>query len=256
MYQVLEQIQKIGIVPVVVLDDAKDAMPLAQALCNGGIACAEVTFRTAAAQESIRIMTEAFPNMLVGAGTVLTIEQVDRAVEAGAKCCLFQPDEVNFQYFSMNQENGSWIYADEDANYCQVINYNAEAFVPLCACPSKVDNIKPVAELEGTPIDQVFIGSCTNGRLEDLAIAAKILKGKTIKCKLIITPASRDIYLEAIKVGYIDILSEAGAMITHPSCGLCCGRAGGIRADGEVVRATHNQNFRGKIGRASGRERV
>lgn len=110
---------------------------------------------------------------------------------------------------------------------------------------SQVDNIHPVSELVGTDIDQVFIGSCTNGRLEDLAVAAKILEGKTVACRTIITPASRKIYIEAIKAGYMETLAKAGAIITQPGCGLCCGRAGGILCDGEKVLATNNRNFLG-----------
>ena len=118
------------------------------------------------------------------------------------------------------------------------------------ACPSQVDKIKDVSELEGTEIDQVFIGSCTNGRLEDLRAAAEVLKGKKVAdyVKLIITPASRKIYRQAIAEGIMDTLAEAGAMITHPGCGLCCGRAGGILTDGERVVATNNRNFLGRMG--------
>lgn len=118
------------------------------------------------------------------------------------------------------------------------------------ACPSNVDNVKPVAELAGKEIDQVFIGSCTNGRLEDLMAAAEILKGKKVApfVKLIVTPASRKIYTEAMENGTMDILVKAGAIITHPSCGLCCGRTGGILTDGETVVATNNRNFLGRMG--------
>ncbi len=105
-----------------------------------------------------------------------------------------------------------------------------------------------MSELVGTDIDQVFIGSCTNGRLEDLAVAAKILEGKTVACRTIITPASRKIYIEAIKAGYMETLAKAGAIITQPGCGLCCGRAGGILCDGEKVLATNNRNFLGRMG--------
>ena len=110
--------------------------------------------------------------------------------------------------------------------------------------------IKNVSELEGTEIDQVFIGSCTNGRLEDLRAAAEVLKGKKVAdyVKLIVTPASRKIYRQAIAEGIMDTLAEAGAMITHPGCGLCCGRAGGILTDGERVVATNNRNFLGRMG--------
>mgnify|MGYP000960326688 CR=1 FL=1 len=172
------------------------------------------------------------------------------AIEAGAKCCLFRPDEKTCEYSEVNLEDVDWLYGDEDASYCRVMTYQAEELVPVCACPSQVDNIHPVSELVGTEIDQVFIGSCTNGRLEDLRAAAEVLKGKKVAdyVKLIVTPASRKIYRQAIAEGIMDTLAEAGAMITHPGCGLCCGRAGGILTDGERVVATNNRNFLGRMG--------
>ena len=106
----------------------------------------------------------------------------------------------------------------------RTITYKAEDFVPVMALPSQVDKIRNVSEVEGTEIDQVFIGSCTNGRLEDLQAAAEVLKGKKVAD------------------------SEAGAIITHPGCGLCCGRTGGILSDGERVVATNNRNFLGRMG--------
>ena len=147
-------------------------------------------------------------------------------------------------------EDVDWLYADEDASYCQVMEYRAEELTAVLACPSQVDNIHDVSEMAGTKLDQVFIGSCTNGRLEDLAVAAKILKGKKVApfVKLIVTPASRSISQEAVKEGYIRILAEAGAIVTHPGCGLCCGRACGILTDGERVLATNNRNFLGRMG--------
>ena len=170
------------------------------------------------------------------------------AIEAGAKACLFRPDEKTCEYSKVSMEDVDWLYGDDDASYCKVMTYQAEDLVPVCACPSQVDNIHPVSEVEGTELDQVFIGSCTNGRLEDLAVAARILEGKTVACKLIITPASRQIYLDAIKAGYMKTLAAAGAIITQPGCGLCCGRAGGILTDGEKVLATNNRNFLGRMG--------
>ena len=142
------------------------------------------------------------------------------------------------------------LVGDEDAKYLKTVTYRAEDFVPVMACPSQVDKIRDVSTLEGTEIDQVFIGSCTNGRLEDLAAAAEVLKGKKVAdyVKLIVTPASRKIYRQAIELGILDTLAEAGAMITHPGCGLCCGRAGGILTDGERVVATNNRNFLGRMG--------
>lgn len=173
------------------------------------------------------------------------------AIEAGAKCALFTPDEKTAAYCEMElTEKETSLVGDEDAHYIRVLNYRAEDFVPVMACPSQVDKIKPVQELAGTPIDQVFIGSCTNGRLEDLERAAEVLKGKKIApfVKLIVTPASRKIYNEAAANGTLSILAEAGAMITHPGCGLCCGRTGGILTDGERVVATNNRNFLGRMG--------
>ena len=173
------------------------------------------------------------------------------AIEAGAKCALFTPDEKTAEYceIELNDYQKSLV-GDGDAAYLKTMTYRGEDFVPVMACPSQVDKIRDVSTLEGTEIDQVFIGSCTNGRLEDLAAAAEVLKGKKVAdyVKLIVTPASRKIYRQAIELGILDTLAEAGAMITHPGCGLCCGRAGGILTDGERVVATNNRNFLGRMG--------
>ena len=173
------------------------------------------------------------------------------AIEAGAKCALFTPDEKTAEYceIELNDFQKSLV-GDGDAAYLKTMTYRGEDFVPVTACPSQVDKIRDVSTLEGTEIDQVFIGSCTNGRLEDLAAAAEVLKGKKVAdyVKLIVTPASRKIYRQAIELGILDTLAEAGAMITHPGCGLCCGRAGGILTDGERVVATNNRNFLGRMG--------
>ena len=171
------------------------------------------------------------------------------AIEAGAKCALFTPDEKTAEYCEteLNDFQKSLV-GDEDATYLKTVTYRAEDLVPVMACPSQVDKIRDVSTLEGTEIDQVFIGSCTNGRLEDLARAAKILEGKTVACRTIVTPASRKIYIEAVKAGYMETLAKAGAIITQPGCGLCCGRSGGILCDGEKVLATNNRNFLGRMG--------
>ena len=172
------------------------------------------------------------------------------AIEAGAKAALFAPDEKTCEFSKVKKEEVDWLYADEDASYCKVIEYQAEDLVPVLACPSQVDNIKSVESQAGTKLDQVFIGSCTNGRLEDLAVAAKILEGKQVApyVKLIITPASRSIFREAIAAGYMETFIKAGAIVTQPGCGLCCGRACGIMTDGERVLATNNRNFLGRMG--------
>ena len=173
------------------------------------------------------------------------------AVEAGAKCALFTPDEKTAAYceVTLNDYQKS-LKGDEDAIYVKTLTYRAEDFVPVMACPSQVDKIRDVRTLEGTTIDQVFIGSCTNGRLEDLAAAAEVLNGKKVAdyVKLIVTPASRKIYKQAVEQGIMETFAEAGAIITHPGCGLCCGRTGGILSDGERVVATNNRNFLGRMG--------
>lgn len=173
------------------------------------------------------------------------------AIEAGAKCALFTPDEKTARYCNVElDEFQKSLAGDEDAVYCRRLTYRGEDFVPVMACPSQVDKIREVKALEGLPIDQVFIGSCTNGRLEDLVAAAKMLEGKKVApfVKLIVTPASRKVYQEADACGALKVLAQAGAVITHPGCGLCCGRTGGILCDGERVVATNNRNFLGRMG--------
>ena len=178
------------------------------------------------------------------------------AVECGAKCGLFAPDEKTAEYCGIPADDFrkdsflQSLHGDPDAVYERTLTYRAEDLVPVMACPSQVDNIRPVSEIAGISVDQVFLGSCTNGRLEDLAAAAEILKGRKTApfVKFIVTPASRKIYRQALEAGILGTLAEAGAMITHPGCGLCCGRAGGILTDGEVVVATNNRNFLGRMG--------
>ena len=200
-----------------------------------------------ATYKALEFSGSAVENMTVASRMTIS----NMAIEAGAKCALFTPDEKTAEYcdITLNDYQKS-LAGDTDANYCKVMEYKAEDFVPVMACPSQVDKIRNVSELEGTEIDQVFIGSCTNGRLEDLAAAAEVLKGKKVAdfVKLIVTPASRKIYRQADEMGILDTLAEAGAIITHPGCGLCCGRTGGILTDGERVVATNNRNFLGRMG--------
>ncbi len=200
-----------------------------------------------ATYKALEFTGDTFRNMSVASRMTMS----NMAVEAGAKCALFTPDEKTAAYCRIRLTDAErTLVGDPDASYIREITYRAEDFVPVMACPSQVDNIHPVSELVGAPIDQVFIGSCTNGRLEDLQRAASILKGKKVApfVKLIVTPASRKIYLEALDDGTLQTLAEAGAIITHPGCGLCCGRTGGILTDGERVIATNNRNFLGRMG--------
>ena len=172
------------------------------------------------------------------------------AIEAGAKCCLFRPDEKTCEYSEVKMEDVDWLYGDEDATYCRTITYQAEELVPVCACPSQVDNIHPVSELVGTDIDQVFIGSCTNGRIEDMRVAASILKGRKVKkgIRCIVIPATQAIYLQAIEEGLVQTFIEAGAVVSTPTCGPCLGGYMGILAAGERAVSTTNRNFVGRMG--------
>ena len=143
------------------------------------------------------------------------------------------------------------VKADHDAEYLEIIEFDISDLSPQIACPDSPDNVKEIGEVEGTPVDQVFIGSCTNGRLEDLRIAAKILKGKKVKdnCKLIITPSTMEVAKRALKEGLIEIFMESGAVVTNPSCALCTIGHPGVLAEGEITLSTSNRNYPGKIGK-------
>ena len=171
-------------------------------------------------------------------------------VECGGKVGLFAVDEKTARYSGVNIEDVNWLHFDEDAEYETVLHYQAEELVPYVACHPYVDNVRPITDVSDIEVNEVFIGSCTNGRLEDLAIAARILSGRKVSkyVKLIVTPASRNIFKAAIAEGYIETLVDAGAMVTHPYCSLCQGRSGGLLAANEVLLGTNNRNFLGRMG--------
>mgnify|MGYP000955388603 CR=1 FL=1 len=173
------------------------------------------------------------------------------AIEAGAKNGIFPVDEVTRAYLNgRSQRTPVYYEADPDAEYEKTIEIDLDKLEPTVSYPHLPENTHPASEGKDIRINQVVIGSCTNGRLEDLQRAAAVLKGKKVApfTKLIVTPASRKIYEQALADGTLLTLAEAGAMITHPSCGLCCGRTGGILTDGERVVATNNRNFLGRMG--------
>jgi 3-isopropylmalate/(R)-2-methylmalate dehydratase large subunit len=173
------------------------------------------------------------------------------SAEMGAKNCYIPPDETVFEFLqSRAQRPYEAIYPDQDAEYAQVLEYDAASIEPMIACPHSVDHVKPLSELHGTRIDQAFIGTCTNGRLEDLAAAAQILQGRTIapNTRLIVIPASSEVYLEALRAGYLEVFIRAGAVIESPGCGPCMGNHLGIPAAGEVTISTANRNFQGRMG--------
>ena len=169
------------------------------------------------------------------------------ASEMGAKNAAFPPDRILRDFLG---EEFAGVWADEDARYVKEITLDLGSLFPVVAAPHHVDNVKAVDEVAGTPIQQALIGTCTNGRLGDLQVAAEILRGKKIApgVQLQVIPASREIYLEAIRSGLATIFLEAGASILTPSCGPCLGTGQGIPADGTTVLSTANRNFLGRMG--------
>ncbi len=201
-----------------------------------------------ATYKSLEFGGEAIANMTMSQR--LTIANM--AVEAGAKVGLFPSDEVTKQYLEARGRGEKYrpLQADPDANYEQVIEIDAVRIEPTVSRPHSVDNTAPARELKGIKINQVFIGTCTNGRLEDLGVAAGILGGRRChpNTRLIIAPASKEVLTKAIEAGYIQTFIEAGAVILPPGCGPCVGMHQGILANGEACLSTANRNFKGRMG--------
>jgi methanogen homoaconitase large subunit len=171
------------------------------------------------------------------------------AIEMGAKAGIVPPDEKTFEYLKGRaKENYIPVYADEEAHYCEEYNFNVSDLEPQIAKPHEVDNVAGVGEVAGTPLDQVFIGSCTNGRYEDLEAVASILKGKKVKVRTIVLPASRSILIKATESGIIADLLKAGVIIAPPGCGPCLGAHMGVICEGETCLSTSNRNFKGRMG--------
>jgi 3-isopropylmalate/(R)-2-methylmalate dehydratase large subunit len=172
------------------------------------------------------------------------------AADIGAIAALMPGDEVLKEYFAEDH----FVNADPDAKYKEVVEIDVGKIEPLVAVPHNIDLVKKARELKDVKVHQVFLGACTNGRLEDLRIAAKILKGKKIAkgLRFYIGPASRNVFLQAVKEGVMETLTEAGATILAPGCSLCVGLSGlGIPGDGEVVVSTANRNFQGRLGNSN-----
>jgi len=178
------------------------------------------------------------------------------AVEAGAKAGLIGADEVTRSYLEERGRAADWrpLAADRGAAYEATHRFAAPGLVPVVAAPHAVDNVHPALELAGTRVDQVLIGTCTNGRLEDLRAAAEVLRGRrrAAHTRLIVTPASRDVYRAAVADGLIDVFLDAGGLVTNPGCGACVGVHEGILAAGEVCVSTANRNFKGRMGNPDG----
>ncbi len=178
------------------------------------------------------------------------------AVEAGAKAGLFITDEKTRAYLKEHGRENKFVEVkpDDDAVYERVIEIDATKLEPTVSCPHTVDNTKLAKDLNNVKVNQVFVGTCTNGRIEDLRIVADILKGKHINpdVRMIVVPASKDIYKQAVEEGIITVLLDAGAQILGPGCGPCVGVHAGILGDGEVCLATQNRNFQGRMGNTKG----
>ena len=184
------------------------------------------------------------------------------AVEAGATSGICYPDVKTAEYLwpfikddydSVDAAAESWksLWSDGDSVYKSIQSYNLSELTPLCTYGNKPDLVKPAAEMNNVKVDQVYIGSCTNGRLSDLRIAAEILKGKHLAdgTRGIVSPATMAVYKAALKEGLIDIFLDAGFCVTNPTCGACLGMSNGVLADGEVCASTTNRNFTGRMGK-------
>lgn len=173
------------------------------------------------------------------------------AIEAGAKSGIIEPDQITLDYVNPRARRPFTVYkSDEDANYERTFEFDVSRIEPQVAFPHLPSNVKPISEVGDVPIDQVVIGSCTNGRLEDLRIAARILRGREVypKVRLIIIPATQGIYAQAIREGLIEVFISAGAAVSTPTCGPCLGGHMGVLAEGERALATTNRNFVGRMG--------
>ncbi len=180
------------------------------------------------------------------------------SVEMGAKCGVFEADKILEKWLKehpspenqINTKFNQLISPTKDAQYKKISNYNLNEIPPLVAKPFSPDNVVPVEELGTIEIDEAFLGSCTNGRMEDLRVAAKIVKGKKIpsKVKFIVIPASRDIYLQALHEGLIEIFIQAGGVVEYPSCGPCIGGHLGVLGPEEICISSSNRNFKGRMG--------
>ena len=200
-----------------------------------------------ATYKAVEFYGEAIEAMSVDARFTIS----NMAVEIGAKIGIMEADKKVLKWVAEHsKKEPKPVKADIDARYCAARTYDVSKLVPQVAKPHTVDNVADVTELTDVAVDQAFLGTCTNGRLEDLEVAAAILKGRSIQpgVKFIVAPASRKIYLEAVKKGLIDIFVNAGCTVVAPGCGPCVGTHNGVLADGEVAISTANRNFKGRMG--------
>lgn len=203
-----------------------------------------------ATYKSVEFTGETMENLSIASRMTMS----NFALELGAKFAFGVPDQKVVDWIKeRTTKSFDLVKADDDAEYQKAYEMSVSELEPQVSCPHTVDNVKRISEVEGTKINQAFLGSCTNGRLEDLKVAAKILEGKKIHddVRMIITPASQEIWLDAAKSGISEILVNAGAIITNPNCGACFGGHGGILGPSEVCISSSNRNFQGRMGALS-----
>lgn len=196
-----------------------------------------------------------------GGETIKNLSVSDRmvlcnmAIEMGGKTGLVEPDQKTLNYVNA-RSNKSYevLKGDEDAASIEIMDIDVNDLEPQIACPHNVDNVHGISEVEGTPIDQVFLGSCTNGRIQDLRDAAKILKGNKVSdsIRMLVIPASREVYTKALNEGLMNIFVDSGALVCNPCCGPCLGGHVGLIGSGEVSLSTSNRNFKGRQGSPEG----
>ena len=196
--------------------------------------------------KAVEITGDTVSNMNVSGRLVLC----NMIAEMGAKNGIIEADELTWEYLNEQGVKPDCCASDKDAVYEQYYSLDVNGMKPLVACPHAVNNVKEVSEVRGTKIHQAFLGSCTNGRIEDLEQAAEILKGRKVHrdVRLIVVPASQKVMLEATKLGLIETLLEAGAAVMTPNCAACAGSGPGVIAAGERCISTTNRNFKGRMG--------
>lgn len=187
--------------------------------------------------------------------TIQTLSLDERAVlpnmmaEFGAKNAYLPPDEAIFTYLEARRTRDyAPLYPDPNAEYVEDYLLDVSQLEPQVALPHQPDNVVNLSEVAGQPIQQAFIGTCTNGRLQDIQAAAEVLRGQKVRCRLVVIPASSEVYLAAVRAGYIETLIEAGAAIGTPGCGPCMGNHMGVPAPNEVTLSSANRNFKGRMG--------
>ncbi len=170
-------------------------------------------------------------------------------VEMGAKAAIVPADRTTEEYLRGRAKGPYQQIRSDPDSYDSEMEFDVSELSPQVAAPFRVDNVRPVGDLAGTEVDQVFIGTCTNGRLEDLEVAARILKGKEVKARTLVIPASKEVLLQALSSGVLEVIVRAGAMLATPGCGPCLGAHMGVLAEGEVCLSTANRNFPGRMGK-------